>query len=287
MDRARETGIRPPALIVVGRVVDYRGSLAWFETRPLFGRTFLITRPRHQSAELTEALELRGAAVVSLPAIEIEEPEDPRPLGRALDSLPDYDYLVFTSVNGVTAFFRGLQGRGLDSRALAGLVTVCIGKRTAAELEGYHVRCDRMPEKFVAEHLLGVFEDDLSGKKVLIPRALEAREVLPEGLRARGATVDVVPVYRTVAASPAGDVPDDVDMALFTSSSAAEHFLNRSSLPVGCRVASIGPITARTLHERGVTVDVEAETHTVPGLVKAVTAFAESGGFDREQGSPA
>lgn len=277
--RAKEGGINPPAVFVVGEVVRYGASLRWFESRPLFNRTVLITRPKHQARELRRLLERKGAQVISAPAIEIEEPPDFGELDRAVDSLEDYDYLVFTSVNGVTAFFKRLFDKNLDARALAGLATVCIGPRTAAELEQYHVKCDRMPKKFVAEELLEVFPQDLKGKRVLIPRALEAREVLPQGLRDRGARVDVVPAYVTRCAK--GPVPllERVDVAVFTSSSAVDHFLKRVNLPAGCRVASIGPITTRTLGEHGLNVDAEAEEHTIPGLVRAIEELVKSQSF--------
>jgi uroporphyrinogen III methyltransferase/synthase len=275
IEEAKDSGIRPPAIIVVGEVVKYREALSWYESRPLFGVNVLITRPRHQAEELRHLLEERGASVVSIPAIEIKEPADYSELDRTIKNLETYDYLVFTSVNGVTAFFKRLIELGYDSRAVAGLTTACIGTRTAKELNGFHVNCDLLPEKFVAESLLEVFPGDLTGKRVLIPRALEARDVLPEGLRERGAEVDVVPAYRTVGAEDVADVPEQVEIAVFTSSSTVDHFLKRARLPDGCKVASIGPVTADTLREHGLSVDIEAEEHTIPGLVHAIEKHVE------------
>jgi uroporphyrinogen III methyltransferase / synthase len=273
VDVAKESGIKPPALIVVGNVVNYQEELAWYEKRPLFGQTILITRPRHQAKELRERLEDKGAAVVSIPAIEIKGLADYTALDESINNLSNYDYLVFTSVNGVTAFFERLFETGRDARDIAGLTTVCIGPRTAKELESFHIKSDLIPEKFVAEYLLETFPKDLAGKKVLIPRALEAREILPEGLRERGAQVDVIPAYRTVGAEDMVDAPDDIDIAVFTSSSTVDHFLKRAKLPEGCKIASIGPITADTLSEHGKKVDIEAKEHTIPGLVTAIEKY--------------
>jgi len=267
---AEREGIDPPAVVVIGEVVRYRDKLAWFEKKPLFGVTVLSTRPRRQAGELAEMLGELGANVVNAPAIEIEGLDDYAGLDRAIADLDGYDYAVFTSVNGVTAFFDRLLEFGGDARALAGLETVCIGPRTAKELNSFHVKADLIPEKFVAESLLDAFPEDLTGKRVLIPRALQAREVLPEGLRERGAVVDVVPAYQTVGAEDIETIPDDVDIAIFTSSSTVDHFVKRARLPEGCKIASIGPITSETLREHGLQVDVEAEEHTVPGLVKAI-----------------
>jgi len=270
VETAEQSGTRPPAVVVIGEVVRYRDKLAWFEKKPLFGVTVLSTRPRRQAGELAEMLNELGANVVNAPAIEIKGLADYEELDRAIADLAGYDYVVFTSVNGVTAFFERLFASGQDARVLYGLKTVCIGPRTAKELNSCHVNADLIPEKFVAESLLDVFPEDLTGKRVLIPRALQAREVLPEGLRERGAKVDVVPAYQTVGVQDIETIPDDVDIAIFTSSSTVDHFVKRARLPDGCKVASIGPITSETLREHGLQVDVEAEEHTVPGLAKAI-----------------
>lgn len=272
----RRAGIKPPAIIVVGEVVKYREQLRWFDKRPLFGLTVLITRPRHQAREIRERLDDLGAAVISMPAIEIKGLEDFTDLDKAIDHLSSYHYLVFTSVNGVTEFFKRMREKGKDARALAGLTTACIGPRTADELKKMNVNCDLIPPKFVAESLLEIFPSEMKGKRVLIPRALEAREILPEGLTARGATVNVVPAYRTVGADDLTAVPENVDLAVFTSSSSVDHFLKRAKLPAGCRTACIGPITAATLREHGLNVDIESAEHTIPGLVDAVLKYYEA-----------
>jgi len=272
-EKVEKHGLKPPAIIIVGEIVRYREKLRWYDKRPLFGWTILITRPRHQAAELRQRLEEKGAGVVSIPAIEIQGLADYTELDRAISSLADYDYLVFTSVNGVDAFFRRFFENGKDARDLSGLTTVCIGPRTARQLGRFSVNCDIMPDKFVAESLLEAFPHQMDGKKVLVPRALEAREILPEGLRERGARVDVVPAYRTVEAEDVIEVPDHVDIAVFTSSSTVDHFLKRATLPAGCRTACIGPVTAETIREHGLKVDIEAGEHTIPGVVQAIADY--------------
>ncbi len=276
VQKVEDHGLKPPAIIIVGHIVNYREQLRWYDKRPLFGWTVLITRPRHQAAELRRRLEEKGAGVISMPAIEIQGLADYTELDHAIAGLADFDYLVFTSVNGVEAFFERLFEKGKDTRELAGLETVCIGPRTARELSGFSVNCDLMPEKFVAESLLEAFPQDLTGKRVLVPRALEAREILPEGLRGRGAEVQVVPAYRTVGAEDVMEVPEYVDIAVFTSSSTVDHFLKRARIPRGCRTACIGPITARTLEEHGIQADIEAADHTIPGVVKAIEKYVSS-----------
>jgi len=282
VEKAKREGMKPPAVIVVGHVVGYREKLVWYEKKPLFGVTVLITRPRHQAGELRELLAEGGAAVVSMPAIQIQGLPDYSELDKAIAELESYDYLVFTSVNGVSAFMERLFERGKDARALAGLTTVCIGPRTAAELRSHHVNSDLLPARFVAESLLETFPKDLAGKRILIPRALEAREILPEGLCGRGAEVKVAPAYQTVAAEDVADVPEEVDIAVFTSSSTVDHFMKRARLPQGCKTACIGPVTAATLRGHGLAVDIEAEEHTIPGLVKAIEDYVAKNMKDRE-----
>jgi uroporphyrinogen III methyltransferase/synthase len=238
----------------------------------------LITRPAGQAKELQALLEERGASVVSMPAIVIEDPQDYGPLDQAIQRLEDFHYLIFTSVNGVARFFDRLHRMDKDARALSGLVTACIGPRTAQELGKHGIRCDLMPDRFVAEALLDVFPERLEGKRILIPRAEEARAVLPEGLTARGAKVHLVTAYRTVAARPACALPPSMDMAVFTSSSAVEHFMAAARLPEGCRIAAIGPVTAGTLRNHGLKIDVQAEEYSLKGLVEALEDYAKKNG---------
>jgi uroporphyrinogen III methyltransferase/synthase len=263
-----DAGVRAPSAIVVGEVAAL--DLAWFESRPLFGRTIVVTRAREQASELRTRIERLGAQVIELPAIAIE------PLPIEVPALDDYAWLVFTSVNGVAAFFdRGLAEAGRDARALAGLSVAAIGPGTSRALARYGIRADVVPERFVAESLLDAFPaPGARGARVLLARAEQARDVLPDGLRARGYEVDVLPVYRTVQATPdpvdLERVRDSaVDAITFTSSSTVDNFCDLVGIlpapqPV---VVSIGPITSATARAHGLRVDAEATEHTIDGLV--------------------
>jgi uroporphyrinogen III methyltransferase / synthase len=266
-----DAGVEAPSAIVVGAVagLDFR----WFEDRPLFGKRIVVTRAREQASELRARLEALGAQVVELPSIAIE------PLDFVLPDLTHYAWVVFTSVNGVTHFFdRGLVASGLDTRALGSVRVAAIGPGTADALSSVGVNADLLPARFVAESLLEAFPAPVvAGEHVLLPRAETARDVLPEGLRERGYGVDVLPVYRTVRAAPDdADVAlvrgGDVDAITFTSSSTVQNF--RSLVPSfegeQPLVASIGPVTSQTARERGLRVDVEADPHTIDGLVAAL-----------------
>jgi uroporphyrinogen III methyltransferase/synthase len=263
--------VEAPAAIVVGEVAAL--DLAWFERRPLFGRRVVVTRAREQASGLRHRLEALGADVVEFPAIEIE------PIDFSVPDLDRYDWLVFTSANGVVAFFdRGLVPGGLDTRALAMLRVAAIGPGTAAALAARGVRADLVPARFVAEALVEAFPPpSRDGARVLLARAEQARDALPAGLRERGYEVDVLPVYRTVAAASDPDALDRVrrgglDAITFTSSSTVTNFCNLfGDLPdPQPLVASIGPVTSKTALERGLRVDVEAEDHTIDGLVSAL-----------------
>jgi uroporphyrinogen III methyltransferase / synthase len=266
-----DAGVRAPSAIVVGQVAAL--DLAWFEARPLFGRTVVITRAREQASALRARLELLGAEVIELPTIELE------PLEFALPDLTTHAWLVVTSANGVDALFdRGLGPAGLDTRALASLKVAAIGPGTAAALERRGIRADLVPERFVAESLLEAFPaPEFEGARLLLARAEQARDLLPEGLADRGYTVDVLPVYRTVRATPAAAELErvragDIDAITFTSSSTVTGFSELvGPLPdPQPLVVSIGPITSRTAADRGIRVDAEAEPHSVDGLVDAL-----------------
>ncbi|MCZ7529448.1 MAG: uroporphyrinogen-III C-methyltransferase [Acidimicrobiia bacterium] len=259
-----------PAVIVVGEVAAL--DLSWFEKRPLHGRTVVVTRAREQSSGLRRRLETLGARVVELPTIQIED------LPFELPELTGYAWIVFTSANGVSAFFeRGLTASGLDARALAGSKVAAIGPGTADALAQRGVIVDVTPERFVAESLLEALPADGRGERVLIPRAEQARDVLPDGLAARGFGVDVLPVYRTTRAEPdAADLDavrnGEVDCVTFTSSSTVWNF--RDAIgdlgDVTPDVVSIGPVTSATAEQAGLPVTVEAAEHTIDGLVAAV-----------------
>jgi uroporphyrinogen III methyltransferase/synthase len=270
-DKIAANGLRPPATIVIGEVVALRDRFNWFEKLPLFGQRIVVTRDRRQAAELAEPLEELGAEVLLLPVIEIQPPADPKPLERAVACLDTYDWLIFTSANGVRAFVERLS----DIRMLRAKVCA-IGPATAAAVEALHIKVDRMPKEYVAESLLeALASDDLTGKRILLPRAAVARDLVPIELTRRGATVDVVEAYRTAIPQEAAARARDVlarhpTWITFTSSSTVKNFVEAAGTPSGIRIASIGPITSATARELGLTVDVEADPHTVPGLVAAI-----------------
>ena len=268
--------IKPPAVTVIGSVARLRDGLTWIERRPLHGRRVVVTRARAQASGLAATLRALGADVVEAPAIRIE----PRPIegdiARTAESVGDYDLVCFTSPNGVALLFDALAASGRDARALAGATVAAIGPGTARALEQHGIRPDVVPERSVAEALLATLaETDLAGKRILIPRAADARDVLPDGLRERGAKVDVVALYDTVAEpleAEAMNALGTADYVTFTSSSTVTRFLDAAGghVPNGARVVSIGPVTSATARERGLEVHVEAERHDIDGLVEAL-----------------
>jgi uroporphyrinogen III methyltransferase/synthase len=268
--------VRPPAITLVGPVASLREGLAWLEQRPLHGRTVVVTRARPQASGLAATLRGLGAAVVEAPAIRISPRSVDGDVARMADAIGEYDLVCLTSPNGVALMFEALAARGRDARALAGTSVAAIGPGTARELEAHGIRPDVVPERSVAESLLAELEKtELAGKRALIPRAAEARDVLPDGLRAAGAAVDVVALYDTVGEPLDAAVLNalqDADYVTFTSSSTVTRFLDAAGdgVPNGARVVSIGPVTSATARDRGLEVHVEAERHDVDGLVEAL-----------------
>ena len=284
-DKVAEANLRPPAITVVGDVVALRDAgLDWYERRPLFGRRVVVTRARAQAGELSAELEKLGAEVLEFPTIEVRPSDDFGPLDEAIRDLDSFDWLVFTSVNGVEAFMERLGHHGLDLRAVPRDAKVAaIGPATAERVGKAGLRVDVVPREFRAEALIKELSgDELAGKRVLIPRARVAREILPEKLREAGAEVVVPPAYESVPSSEGKDElarrleAGEVDCVTFTASSTVENFVGAfgegeaGRLLLGTRVACIGPITADTARGRGIRVDVEAREYTIPGLVEAV-----------------
>jgi uroporphyrinogen III methyltransferase/synthase len=263
-DRVSEAGLRPPAVTVIGPVAGLRDTLAWLERRPLHGQVVAVTRARAQASGLAARLRDLGAEVLETPAIRIE------PRSVLLARPERYDVICFTSPNGVSVYFEAL---GRDARALAGAIVAAIGPGTAAELERHGIHADVVPERFVAEGLLEALPD-VRGKSVLVARAAEARDVLPDGLRERGASVHVVPLYDTVAEPLSAEQRQALEEATyvtFTSSSTVRFFLDGGgALPEAVRVVSIGPVTSETLREHGIEPHVEAGQHDIDGLVTAI-----------------
>ncbi len=272
-----ERDLRPPATIIVGEVVGLRDKISWFEHLPLFGRRIVVTRTREQAGTLTRSLRSLGADVVELPTIEIQPAPDYTALDRAIAKLDAYDWLIFTSTNGVRYFLDRLDASALDLRAIRGRICA-IGPATREALERFHLKVDVMAEQYVAEGLLAALSGyELKGSRVLIARAAVARDTLPVELTQRGAHVEVVEAYRTVppedlAARAAALLARRPDWITFTSSSTVRNLVNAAGAEAlqNVRTASIGPITSATLRELGVPVTIEAAEFTVPGLIEAI-----------------
>jgi uroporphyrinogen III methyltransferase/synthase len=283
VERVRKAKLKAPAIIVVGGVVGLREQMQWFERRPLFGRRIIVTRARQQASALVERLSALGAACLQYPTIRLEPPASWDELDAAIDRLESYHWLVFTSVNGVDPFFQRLDKKGRDARALAHLKTAVIGPATAERLGHYGLKSDIIPENYRAESVVAAFaEQDLKGKRILLPRAKEARPVLPVELTRMGARVDEIAVYETVMDRDSVQGVHDAlaqgeaDLVTFTSSSTVTNFHRmlpageRQPLMQGVQTAAIGPITARTARDLGFKVDIEAQTYTIDGLVEAI-----------------
>jgi uroporphyrinogen III methyltransferase / synthase len=268
--------LKPPAIVLTGAVVARRAAIAWLERRPLFGRRVVVTRARAQASGLAAALAALGADVVELPAIRIEPRLDSAGVRDAVSAIHSYALICLTSPNGVRLLFQALEDAGLDARALANATVAAIGPGTAGALANRGIRADIVPERSIAEALVeSLTEVDVAGRPVLIARAAEARDVLPEALRERGAKVDVVPLYETVAEEPevaALAAAESADYVTFTSSSTVRNLLAVAGdrLPREARIVSIGPVTSQAARAAGLDVHVEAERHDPDGLVEAL-----------------
>jgi uroporphyrinogen III methyltransferase/synthase len=270
------TLVKAPALIVVGHVAARREDLAWLERRPLHGRRVVVTRARAQASGLAAILRNLGADVVELPAIRIEPRIEAEEVRAAAAAIGVYELVCLTSPNGVRLLFEAIAAADLDSRALAGVTVAAIGPGTARALAKRGVVADIVPERFVAEGLIEALADvEVEGSRVLVARAADARDILPEYFERRGAEVDVVALYETVREPPdaeAVEAAQAADYVTFTSSSTVTNLVEAlgDRFPSGARIVSIGPVTSETAREAGLRVDIEAERHDIDGLVQAL-----------------
>jgi uroporphyrinogen III methyltransferase/synthase len=274
--------IEPPVVAVFGDVVSYRQRLKWFEDRPLFGRRIVVTRTRQQAGALSDQLRSLGADVTELPTIKIVPPENLMEFGELVRDSFQYDWIVFTSPNGVTAFFELFFKLYDDARSLGSARVAAIGPGTAKRVKDFHLAVDLQPEESVAERLVEAFQrhESVENLKFLLVRAANARDVLPKRLTQMGAIVDEAIAYRTV---PETDditgarkrfIDEGADLITFTSSSTVENFLAmKLPWPKGIKTASIGPITSGTMKDAGLQVDVEATQHDIDGLVEAIVGL--------------
>lgn len=270
-----------PSIIIVGEVVSLREKLQWFEKKALFGQRIVVTRARQQASVLSQDIEDLGGEPWEFPAIELAPPTNPEMITKAVQQIKRFEWLVFTSVNGVDAFFKELKNQGKDVRDLAGIELVAIGPATQSALENKGLRVTFVPEEYRAEKIIeGLASRVLPGQSVLLARAEEARDILPESLKALGADVWDVPAYKTVLGQAnkeelQGLLRDKLIHAVtFTSSSTVRNFLqlldHDRSLLEGVKIFSIGPITSATARELGLTIYREAEKYTIKGLVQAL-----------------
>ncbi|MGA8179828.1 MAG: uroporphyrinogen-III C-methyltransferase [Desulfobacterales bacterium] len=286
VERKNAADLKPPAVLIVGHVVGLREKIKWFENRPLMGRRIVVTRSREQAGELVKRLSDLGAECLECPTIKVVPTDDVKPLDKALDNLASYDWLMFTSVNGVNFFFNRLFEKNKDVRDLHHLRTAAIGPATAKRLFDFGFKSDIVPESYRAESMVRAFaSENITGEKILLPRAREARQVLTVELAQMGALVDDVEAYVTNALKDNADVilkrlkERTIDMITFTSSSTVKNF--RALLPSegldrlmqGITVASIGPITADTARNLGFDVHIVAEAYTIPKLCEAIVKY--------------
>jgi uroporphyrinogen III methyltransferase/synthase len=283
-DVADKAGFKPPGLIVIGEVVRLRGKLNWFEKRPLFGRRIVVTRTRAQASELTRLLLDRGGDVLEIPTIRILPPTGQQEIAEALLELNSYDWLVFTSPNGVSAFFDLFFKAFDDLRDIGGARIAAVGPATAEKLRALHLKVNATPKKFVASNLAEAMADDgsLENLKVLLLRAEVANRELPKQLEEMGAIVDDVACYKTApetedrSGAVARLLETGADWITFTSSSTVENFNARIELKTllarfpMMKLASIGPETSKAIVALGLKPDLEAKDHTIDGLVKAI-----------------
>lgn len=286
VDRVQAAGLKAPAIIVVGEVVNLRKSLKWFENRPLFGKRILVTRAREQASDLSRELVDLGADCLEYPMIQIAPINDFGPLDQAIETLSDYHWLIFTSVNGVNAFLGRLFKKGKDIRSVGHMKTAVIGPATQKKLLENGITSDIVPETYRAESIISAFsKEDIRGKRILLPRAREARPILPKELAKMGAMVDEVGVYRTQTVDENTDQliktleEKRIDLVTFTSSSTAKNFkklLPENRMPAlmdNVAVASIGPITTQTATSLGFDVHMTAGTFTIPGLIQTIVRY--------------
>ncbi|MGA1870445.1 MAG: uroporphyrinogen-III C-methyltransferase [bacterium] len=284
---ARRQGIKPPAIIVIGEVVNLRDRLNWFENKPLFGKRIINTRARAQASQLTDMLEFFGAEVIEFPTIKISPLSDTTAIDEAITRIGEYDWLIFTSVNGVQIFFERMTHLGKDSRALHHAKVGAIGPATSGALQERGIAVDFVPEKYQAEDIVKGFLEinEQRDMKILIPRALKARDYLPDHLSQEGFHVDVIPVYETRMDDRA-DIEravdlltkDEIDFITFTSSSTVQNFFTKiEKLDIvnknKVRFACIGPITAEALLKRGYSAHIVPEHYTIAGLVHSIMEY--------------
>ncbi len=283
VEKSQKEQFQNPAIIIVGEVVNLRKQLQWVEKKPLWGKRIVVTRARNQASVLSQMIEVYGGEAIEFPIIDIAPAENYAPLDEAINRIEDFDWVIFTSTNGVAAFYKRLQLQNKDFRELKGIRICAIGPKTKQELEQYGLLVDYMPGEYRAEAIIEkMSKEDLHGKKILLPRADIARKTLPEVLTGLGAIVDDVVAYRTVKAQEKENdlrqmlKDGKINFITFTSSSTVTNFVSMfdkqelEDFLKGVKLASIGPITSKTAENLGLSIDVEAKEYTINGLLEAI-----------------
>jgi uroporphyrinogen III methyltransferase/synthase len=286
VERVKAAGLKSPSIIIVGDVVQLRDTMKWFENRPLFDKTVVVTRAREQASDLVKRLSDYGAECLEYPMITVVPVDDLEPLNRAIANLSSYTWIVFTSVNGVNFFFDQLYQKGGDARSLGHLRTASIGPATANRLLHFGIKSDIIPKSYRAESIVEAFaKEDIKGKRILLPRAKEARPILPVELRKMGAIVDEINTYGTREVREGSEdlieklEKGKIDLITFTSSSTVKNFKallppeKFESLIQKTTFASIGPITTETAKDLGFDIHITAATYTIDGLTDAILDF--------------
>lgn len=288
-EKVEATGFKAPAVAVFGDVVQYHQTINWFENRPLFGKRIVVTRTRKQAGALSRRLRLLGADVYELPTIKIAPPKDLLGFAELVQDAHTYDWLIFTSPNGVDAFFEVFYKIYQDARSIGGVRIAAIGPGTAQKLKDFHMATDLLPETFVAEGLVEAFkkQGSVENLKILWVKAETTRDVIGDELSKAGAILDEAVAYRTVketedlTGARARFEEEGADLITFTSSSTVDCFMDLGlPLPETLKVASIGPITSETAEKHGLAVDIAAERHDIPGLVDAIVQHKDRFGAD-------
>ncbi|HLA39567.1 MAG TPA: uroporphyrinogen-III C-methyltransferase [Candidatus Glassbacteria bacterium] len=287
-EKVKREGLEPPALIVVGEVVGLREKLSWFEKYPLFGRTVIVTRAREQASDFTLRLQSAGARIIELPTIRIGPCPDPEGLERVIGRLSEFDWIIFTSANGVKALLEELHARGRDVRALGRAALCAIGPATAEALTRLGLKVDLVPQTYVAESIVEALKSlgTLEGKKIFLPRAEIARKVLPESLAALGAEITEVPVYSTQIETPENLeqvkqalLGGEIDLVTFTSSSTVENFVALVGEDIARRAAertayaAIGPVTAEKAEACGLKPAIVPDDYTIEAMCDAICDY--------------
>jgi uroporphyrinogen III methyltransferase/synthase len=291
-DLVAEKKFTAPAVTIIGDVVTLREKLNWFERRPLFGQRVVVTRTRDQASQLSHQLSERGAEVLEIPTIRIEAPDDRKTLAEAMAGLGEYDWVIFTSPNGVTQFFDYFFKSFEDVRDLGALRFAAVGPATAAKLKELHLKVDLMPEQYLTDKIAAAFKgyQDIENVRILLLRAQVANPELIRALEEQGAIVDDVSVYKTVPetedrnGAAARLLEEGADWVTFTSSSTVQNFHARFDLPAllkrfpQLKTASIGPETSKALRALGLEPGLEARAHSIDGLVQALENRASTQG---------